>query len=171
MPCMASLNASRSSAVRMASALAPISSGVPGVADGAALDELHGQVERGLAAEGGQHRVGPLPVDDAAEDVDVERLDVGGVGELGVGHDRGRVRVGQDHPVALLPQHLAGLGAGVVELAGLADHDRAGADQQDRLDVGALRASGHAPVGLGVAGRGGRGGRVTPSMVANSSNR
>ncbi len=31
MPCMATLNASRSSAVRIASALAPISSGVPGV--------------------------------------------------------------------------------------------------------------------------------------------
>ena len=30
MPCMATLKASRSSAVRMASALAPISSGVPG---------------------------------------------------------------------------------------------------------------------------------------------
>ncbi len=30
-PCMATLNSSRSSAVRMASALAPISSGVPGV--------------------------------------------------------------------------------------------------------------------------------------------
>ena len=55
---MAALNSSRSSAVRMASALAPISSGVPGVVDRAALDELHGQVQRGLAAEGREHRVG-----------------------------------------------------------------------------------------------------------------
>ena len=60
---MASLNGSRSSAVRMASALAPISSGA-GRAEHAALDQLHGEVERGLAAEGGQHRVGPLPLDD-----------------------------------------------------------------------------------------------------------
>ena len=41
--------------------------------------------------------------------------------------------------VALLLQRLAGLGAGIVELAGLADDDRAGADDQDRVDVGALR--------------------------------
>ena len=41
----------------------------------------------------------------------------------------------QDDPVALLAEDLARLGAGVVELAGLADHDGAGADQQDRLDV------------------------------------
>ena len=35
-------------------------------------------------------------------------------------------------------QGLAGLGAGVVELAGLADDDGAGADDEDLLDVGAL---------------------------------
>ena len=101
----------------------------------AALDQLHGQVERGLAAEGGQQGVGVLALDDLGQHVGVERLDVGGVGEVGVGHDRGRVRVGQDHPVALLAQHAAGLGARVVELARLADHDRARADEQDRRDV------------------------------------
>ena len=37
---MATLNFSRSSAVAIASALAPISSGVPGVVDDAPLDEL-----------------------------------------------------------------------------------------------------------------------------------
>ena len=68
-----------------------------------------------------------------------DRLDVGGVGELRVGHDRGRVGVDQADPEALGPQHAAGLGAGVVELAGLADDDRPGADDQDVLDVGALR--------------------------------
>ena len=109
--------------------------GRAGRGDRAALDELHGEVERRLAAEGGQHRVGLLAVDDAAEHVDVERLDVGGVGELGVGHDRGRVGVGEDDAVALLPEHLAGLRAGVVELARLPDHDRSRADQQDRLEV------------------------------------
>src|SRR5690606_6031048 len=86
--------------------------------------------------EGRQDRVGPLALDDAGEVVDVERLHVGGVREVGVGHDRGRVRVGQDHPVALGTEHLAGLGARVVELARLADHDGPGADQQDRGDVG-----------------------------------
>ena len=89
----------------------------------AAVAELGGQVERGLPAERRQQGVGSLAGDDRLEHCCVERLDIGGVGELGVGHDRGRVRVGQDHPVALLAQHTAGLGARVVELAGLADDD------------------------------------------------
>ena len=103
-PAWPALNRSRSSAVAMASALAPISSACRARRARLALDQLHGQVERGLAAEGGQHGVGLLPLDDLRQDVGVERLDVGGVGEVGVGHDRGRVRVGQDHPVALGPR-------------------------------------------------------------------
>src|SRR5699024_10061052 len=59
------------------------------------------------------------------------------VGEPRGGHDRGRVGVDEDDPQALLAQHPAGLGAGVVELRGLADHDRAGADDQDGRDIGA----------------------------------
>ena len=40
------------------------------------------------------------------------------------------------------PQHPAGLGAGVVELAGLADDDRPGADDQHAAQVGPASASG-----------------------------
>ena len=141
---MATLNCSRSSAVAMAVASAPISS-TPSRSSTPAVDQLHGQVERGLAAQGGQQGVGVLALDDLGQHLEVERLDVGGVGEVGVGHDGGRVGVGQDDPVALLAQHPAGLGARVVELAGLADDDGAGPDQQDRLDVGRGVASGPAP--------------------------
>ena len=89
-------------------------------------DELHRQVERGLAAERRQQRVGALALDDRrSSDAGVEGLDVGGVGGRRVGHDRRGVRVHEHDAVALLAQHLAGLGPGVVELAGLADHDRA----------------------------------------------
>ena len=109
--------------------------GLAGHADQAALEQLHRHVEPRLAAERRQHGVGLLALDDRRQHLPGERLDVGGVGEVGVGHDRGRVRVGQDDAVALLAQHAAGLRARVVELAGLADHDRAGADDQDRLDV------------------------------------
>jgi len=42
-----------------------------------------------------------------------------------------RIRIDQDDLVALRAQRLAGLRAGVVELARLADHDRAGADDQN----------------------------------------
>ena len=62
-----------------------------------------------------------------------ERLDVRPVGELRIGHDRGRVRVHQDDPVALVLQRLAGLRAGVVEFDGLTDDDRAGADDEDAI--------------------------------------
>ena len=128
-------------------------------ADGAALDQLHGEVERGLAAEGGEHRVGPLAIDDLAEDVGVERLDVGGRRELRVRHDRGRVRVGEDDAVALLAEHLARLRARVVELARLPDHDRPGADQQDRLDVVRLGTQATPASGERVASRAPRAGR------------
>jgi hypothetical protein len=47
----------------------------------------------------------------------------------------------QNDAVTFLAQRLAGLGAGIVELAGLADDDGAGADDQDGLQVGAF---GHA---------------------------
>ena len=74
----------------------------------------------------------PLLLDDLGDDLRRDRLDIGGVGQIRVGHDRRRIGVDQDDPVALLLERLAGLGAGIVELAGLADDDRAGADDQDR---------------------------------------
>ena len=60
-----------------------------------------------------------------------DRLDVGVVGELRVGHDRRRVGVDQADLQPFGAQHPAGLGARVVELAGLSDDDRPGADHQD----------------------------------------
>ena len=97
----------------------------------AGLRELHGGVERGLAAHGRQQCVGLLAGDDAFDDLRRDRLDVGGVGETGIGHDGGGIGVHQHDAIALGLQRLAGLRAGVVELAGLADDDRAGADDQD----------------------------------------
>ncbi len=94
-----------------------------------------GGVQRGLAAHGRQERIGALFLDDLGDYFRGDRLDVGGVGDLRIGHDGGGVRIDQDDAVALGPQGLAGLDAGVVELAGLADDDGAGADDQDGLDV------------------------------------
>ncbi len=95
-------------------------------------------VERGLAAHGGEKRVGPFLGDDLGNHFRRDRLDIGGVGKLRVGHDGGRVGVHQNDSVALFSQRFDGLGAGIVELAGLADDDGAGPDDQDRLDVGAF---------------------------------
>src|SRR5262249_12944396 len=80
-----------------------------------------------------------LLLDDLGDDLRGDRLDVGSVGQIRIGHDRGRIGVDQDDPVALRLERLAGLRAGIVELAGLADDDRASANDQDRGAVGALR--------------------------------
>ena len=106
--------------------------------ENACARQLHGQVERRLAAQRRQQRVGPLLFDDALDHLRRERLDIGGIGQLGIGHDGGRVGVHQDHPVPLGLQCLAGLRAGVVELAGLSDHDGPGAEDEDGADVGSL---------------------------------
>jgi hypothetical protein len=68
-----------------------------------------------------------------------DRLDVGRVGQIRVGHDRRRIGIDQDEPVALFLQRLAGLRARIVELARLADHDRARADDQNRRDISTFR--------------------------------
>src|SRR5207253_744032 len=52
-----------------------------------------------------------------------------------IGHDGGRVGVHQNDAVTLFAQGFTRLGAGVVELAGLADHDRASTENQDAFNV------------------------------------
>src|SRR5262249_33038071 len=64
----------------------------------------HGGVEGGLPAEGGQEGVGAFAFDDAGDHRPGDRLDVGAVGRVGVGHDGRRVGVDQDDLVALLAQ-------------------------------------------------------------------
>ena len=104
----------------------------------ACLAERDGAVEGRLAAHVGKQRVGTLPLDDLRHGLDRDGLDVGAIGRIGVGHDRGRVRVHEHDLEALTAKGLAGLGAGVVELAGLPDDDGARSDDQDLMDVAAL---------------------------------
>jgi hypothetical protein len=101
----------------------------------AVLGQVQGAVKRGLPPHGGQDGIRPFPFQDALHRLPVDGLDVGGVRHLRVGHDGGRVGVHQDDPVPLFLERLAGLGAGIVELAGLADDDGAGADDQDGFEV------------------------------------
>ena len=105
----------------------------------AGAGQRHRRIERGLPAHRWQQGIRALAGDDLLDDVGGDRLDISGVGQIRIGHDRRRVRIDQDDPVALGLQRLAGLRAGIVELAGLADHDRPGADDQDAFYVGALR--------------------------------
>ena len=97
--------------------------------------EIHREVERGLAADRRQQRVGTFALDDRREHLRRQRLDVGAVGQLRVGHDRRRIAVDEDHLEPFGAQRLARLAAGVVELARLPDDDRAGADDEDAFQI------------------------------------
>src|SRR3546814_3655717 len=63
---------------------------------------------------------------------------ISGVGKVGIGHDRRRVGVDEDNAIALLLERLDRLRPRIVELARLTDNDRAGADDEDGLDVGSF---------------------------------
>ncbi len=90
--------------------------------------QRHGGVERGLPAEGRKQSVGPFPDDDLLDDLGGDRLDVGPVGELRIGHDGRWVRIHQNDLVTLFFKSLARLYPRVVEFASLADDNWAGAD-------------------------------------------
>ena len=109
------------------------------------LAQRHGGVQSGLAAQGRQQRVRTLLGDDLLEDRSGDRLDIGGIGHFRVGHDGGRVGVDQNDPDALFAKHATGLGARIIEFRGLADHNRARADDHHGLDVCALRHCGFPP--------------------------
>mmetsp|Transcript_894 Transcript_894/g.2080 ORF Transcript_894/g.2080 Transcript_894/m.2080 type:complete len:1014 (-) Transcript_894:28-3069(-) len=104
----------------------------------ARLLQALGRVEAGLSAHGGQDGVGPLLGDDGLQQLGDHRADIGAVRGGGVGHDGGGVGVYEDDLVPVLPQSLTRLGSRVVELAGLANHDGAGANNHDSLDVGPI---------------------------------
>jgi hypothetical protein len=97
--------------------------------------QFHRQIQRRLAAHRGKQRVGPFAADDLFEIRPGKRLDISLIGKIGVGHDGRRVGIDQNDLVAVGAQGLGGLCAGVVELAGLADDDGAGADDQDAVQV------------------------------------
>ncbi len=99
------------------------------------LRQRDGKIQPGLASDGREQCVRTLAADHFFGELDTERLDISLVGQVGVGHDGRRIGVDQDHFVTVGAQRFAGLGAGVIELAGLADDDRPGADDQDAVQV------------------------------------
>ena len=109
----------------------------------ARLGEGRGQVEGRLSAEAGKEAFGLLARNDGLDGFDRQRFEIDRVGDLRVGHDRGRVAVDQDRPDPLAAERAAGLRAGVVELGRLADDDRPRPEDQDRggLRSGRVQAS------------------------------
>ncbi len=100
-------------------------------------------VQRGLSAHGRQQREAAgndvaFLLDDLGDDLGRDRLDIGGVRQFRIGHDRRRIGIDQDDAITLFLQRLHRLRARIVEFAGLADHDGTGADDQDGGDVGSF---------------------------------
>ena len=105
----------------------------------AGLGEFERGIERSLSAHGRQKRIGAFLGDDFLDNLDRDGFDISGIGQPRICHDRGRVRIHQNDAIALSAERLAGLRAGIVEFAGLADDDRPGANDHDGFDVSALR--------------------------------
>src|SRR5829696_1498798 len=112
-----------------------------GLVEDARLAEFDGEVEGGLAPQGGEQRVGSLAAQYLGDGFGRQGLDVGCVRDLRVSHYGRRIGVYEDYAVTLVAQGVASLGTRVVELCGLPDHDRSRADDQDARDV---VAPGHA---------------------------
>ena len=92
--------------------------------------ERHRQVQPGLAAERRQQGVRPVLLDHPRDPLEGERRQDHGPADVGIGHDRCRVRVHEHGLDTRLTERQAGLHAGVVEFGRLADEDRAGADDE-----------------------------------------
>ena len=101
----------------------------------AGASKFGGQIKSALAPKIGQQGVGTLVLNDFCHTLQIKRLDIGYVSGAGVGHNRCRVGIGQHYLVAQLAKCLAGLSARVVELAGLANDDRAGADYHNFFNI------------------------------------
>src|SRR5690606_2976371 len=87
------------------------------------LMQLRSQVESRLASQGREKRVGTLCHDHLFDELGGQRLDVGAVGYLRVGHYGRWVRVDEDYFEAGTAQRLTGLRSRVVELGCLPDDD------------------------------------------------
>ena len=101
--------------------------------------KCNGRVQRGLTTEGRQEGVGALLLNNLLEKLGCNGLDVGGIGEFRIGHDGCGVGIHQDDPNSLFTQHTTCLGARVIELACLTNHNGTGANDHDGGNICAFR--------------------------------
>ncbi len=66
------------------------------------LCQFHGQIQGCLAAQGRQNRVRTLFGDHPFQNLKGQRLDIRGVGHIGIRHDRSRVAVDQNNAITFL---------------------------------------------------------------------
>jgi len=78
----------------------------------AGFGQGHGGVEAGLPTERRQQGIGLFPGDDPGHRLRLDGLDVGAVGQAGIGHDGGGVGIDQDYLIAFFLEGLGSLGTG-----------------------------------------------------------
>ena len=108
----------------------------------AAAVQFHGAVQGCLPAQGREEGIRFFPDDDFLHELRSNRFNISARSCLRVRHDGGGIGVDQHYFITLFPEGFAGLGAGVVEFAALADDDRAGPDHENLFDGGVFRHNG-----------------------------
>ena len=93
--------------------------------------QIQRTVQCGLTAHGWQNRIRFFLFDDFFHHFPSDRLDIGRIRHLRVGHDRRRIGVHQNHAITLFAQGFTRLRTRVVKLTRLSDDDRPRADDQD----------------------------------------
>ncbi len=100
--------------------------------------QIQGAIKGGLATHGRQQNIGLFQLDYARDGLPLDWLDIGRIRHRRVGHNGCGIGIHQNNPVALFAQRLAGLGTRVIKLAGLADNNWTGAQNQDAFNVSSL---------------------------------
>ena len=94
-----------------------------------------------LTAHRGQHRIGAFFSNNFFYRLPHNRLDIGNIRHIGVGHNRGGVGIHQNDFIAFFTQGFTRLCARIVKFTSLTDNDRASADNKDGFKVGTFRHS------------------------------
>ena len=93
--------------------------------------QIQRTVQRGLSAHGGQYRIGAFFGDNLFNRLPHNRLDIGNICHIGVGHNRGGVGIHQNDFIAFFTQGFTGLCARIVKFTGLSDDNRTCADDKN----------------------------------------
>ena len=109
------------------------------------LRQLGAEVQSGLSAQVGKECIRPFLLDHCSQSLHIKRFDVGYIRHFGICHDRCRIGVDQNDLISKASESLAGLCAGIIELAGLTDNDRSGADNENLVNVCPFRHKFHPP--------------------------